>query len=304
MTIETIGNKIIKYIKAFPEEARQSQEDSGPLTFWDEYKEQMQFEEYDSFEVFQETINGMVEAYIEELSDKEITKIYNQGHTSRYSIELLEMREIIRSRVLLYIEEEASDQEIEYRKPEIDFIRYFEYDLMIVAKILKQVGPCDYIIHAYSEATSSDGEKGQVDITTLDEENAMERISEEEFEREKKILTEFNEDDKDLTEVQRAIKKIDYKLQQSWIDEKPIKNKIDQELFQAGLILSGYHIEAGARKFDQYAKAMIKDLGYSAIPYVKFFYNAIRDWPGFDSKGMDTNEQVELQIIEKIVSDI
>ncbi len=56
ITIEKITNMIIKEIKSFPNEAKQSQSQSGPKTSWDEYKEQVQYEEYDSFEVFQERL--------------------------------------------------------------------------------------------------------------------------------------------------------------------------------------------------------------------------------------------------------
>lgn len=302
MTIETISDKIIKDIKAFPEEARQSQESSGPLTSWDEYKEQMQYEEYDSFDVFQETIRSMAEAKIAELSDVEIGIIYHKHYSGRFPVNADQLRESVSSCVLSYIEDVACSEEIEYRKPEIEFIRYFEYDLMIVAKVLRQVGPCDYIIHAYSEATSPDGEQGQVDITTLDEENAIERISEEEFERERWILTELNKADEELTEIQRAIKKIDFRLQQSWVHKKPDKNKIDPELLQSGITLAMYHIKAGARRFDEYVKAMVKDLGYSIKPYLKCFYEALRDWPDFDAAGMDSHKKVDISNVDEILT--
>jgi hypothetical protein len=51
----------------------------------------------------------------------------------------------------------------------------------------------------------------------------------------------------------------------------------DPELLQAAITMAGYHIEAGARKFSQFAKAMINDLGDSVKPYLKPAYNAIRD---------------------------
>jgi hypothetical protein len=59
-----------------------------------------------------------------------------------------------------YIEEEAMDEEIEYKKPSMEYIKYFEKDLVIVARVLKQVGPEEYLIHAYSEATGITGEQG------------------------------------------------------------------------------------------------------------------------------------------------
>ncbi|MFZ3045346.1 MAG: methyltransferase, partial [Desulfatirhabdiaceae bacterium] len=63
---------------------------------------------------------------------------------------------------------------------------------------------------------------------------------------------------------------------------------LDPELLSAGIELAGYHIEAGARKFADYAKSMIADLGDSIRPYLKSFYNAVRDYPGLDNAGMDS----------------
>lgn len=76
MTINQIVKEIIKEINEVPEEARQSSADGGPMTSWDEYKEQVQYEEYDSFEVFQETIESMVEDKISELSDDQLESLY------------------------------------------------------------------------------------------------------------------------------------------------------------------------------------------------------------------------------------
>jgi len=72
MEIEKIAGKIIKQIVNFPEEARQSSSESGPKTSWDEYKEQIQYGEYDSFDIFQETIESMVEDEISDLTEEEI----------------------------------------------------------------------------------------------------------------------------------------------------------------------------------------------------------------------------------------
>jgi N12 class adenine-specific DNA methylase len=66
---------------------------------------------------------------------------------------------------------------------------------------------------------------------------------------------------------------------------------IDPELLQAGITLAGYHVEAGARTFAAYTKAMVADLGDAVRPYLKSFYNALRDYPGFDAKGLTPYEE-------------
>jgi hypothetical protein len=301
MTIKEIGETIIELIRTFPDEARQSQAESGPLTSWDEYKEQMQYEEYDSFEVFQHTIENLVETEISEITEDEVLQLYNQCCSRGHRIDISEMREVLKTRVVSYIDEEASDQDIEYRKPEMEFIRYFEDDLIIVAEVMKQVGPDDFLIQAYSEATGHEGEQGQVDITTLDEENHLERISHEEFMREKWILTELNKDDDDLTEIQRAIKKMDYSLYQYRSLSDSESNTFKSELFQSGMIISNCHIMRGATGFDEFVKAMVKDLGYSVKPYLKSFYGLLRNWPEIKSTGMDSPEEIEKANIDEIL---
>lgn len=57
----------------------------------------------------------------------------------------------------------------------------------------------------------------------------------------------------------------------------------DPELLQIGVEMAAYHVEAGARKFVDFAKRMISDMGDNVRPYLKLFYNAVRDFPGMES---------------------
>jgi hypothetical protein len=71
-------------------------------------------------------------------------------------------------------------------------------------------------------------------------------------------------------------------------------SSLDPELMQAGLILAVQHIERGARTFDAYAKAMLKDMGEDVKPYLKSWYMGIKHDPRasiFD--GMDCASAVE-----------
>lgn len=54
---------------------------------------------------------------------------------------------------------------------------------------------------------------------------------------------------------------------------------IDPEILEIGISMAVYHIERGARKFTEYAKAMIDDMGDDIRPYLKSFYNGVRDLP-------------------------
>jgi hypothetical protein len=183
MTIKQIANRIIKDIKAWPEEARQSQDVGGPKTSWDEYKEQIQYEEYDSFEIFEETIESMVRDDVSELSEKVIENVYRSTHKNNYPATSEEKREDILNLVLSYIGSEAALQDIEYENIEVEYFKYNVGDLMIVAELLSKVGPEEFLIRGYSEATGSGGEQGVGNLSYLADENGFKWISPEEFER-------------------------------------------------------------------------------------------------------------------------
>lgn len=71
---------------------------------------------------------------------------------------------------------------------------------------------------------------------------------------------------------------------------------MDPELLEIGIEMTAYHLEAGARKFADYAKAMVNDIGDAIRPYLKSLYNAARDYPDVVQAGlnvgMSTSEEV------------
>ncbi|HWQ39162.1 MAG TPA: strawberry notch C-terminal domain-containing protein, partial [Burkholderiales bacterium] len=72
---------------------------------------------------------------------------------------------------------------------------------------------------------------------------------------------------------------------------------LDPEVVQAGIQLAGFYIEGGARKFADFSAKMIADLGEAVRPYLKSWYLAVRNYPGFDSAGMQS--EAEIEAIEK-----
>lgn len=64
---------------------------------------------------------------------------------------------------------------------------------------------------------------------------------------------------------------------------------IDPEILAIGTEMAVYHIEKGARKFAEYATAMIADLGDAIRPYLKAFYNGARDLPEVAENGLDAD---------------
>ena len=61
---------------------------------------------------------------------------------------------------------------------------------------------------------------------------------------------------------------------------------IDPEILAIGTEMAVYHLEKGARKFAEYAKAMIADLGDAIRPYLKAFYNGARELPEVVENGL------------------
>lgn len=62
---------------------------------------------------------------------------------------------------------------------------------------------------------------------------------------------------------------------------------LDPQIMEIGSMMAVYHIERGARKFTEYAKRMIEDMGDDIRPYLKVFYNSARDLSKAFNYGLD-----------------
>lgn len=77
---------------------------------------------------------------------------------------------------------------------------------------------------------------------------------------------------------------------------------IDPEMLAMGAELAAFHIEAGARKFADFARAVANDLGSTVEklrPYLRSWYNGARDMMednGLDVGGMDDAETVKAEL--------
>ena len=68
-------------------------------------------------------------------------------------------------------------------------------------------------------------------------------------------------------------------------------------------ILAGYHIESGIRKFSDFVKAMVDDIGPEYKDYLKGSYENIRRWPGMETiaKEMDSTNDVDAANIDELL---
>ncbi|RLC88358.1 MAG: hypothetical protein DRJ03_02895, partial [Chloroflexi bacterium] len=81
-----------------------------------------------------------------------------------------------------------------------------------------------------------------------------------------------------------------------------LSSGLDPEMMQAGITLAGYHVEAGAKSFVDYSKAMIADLGEAIKPFLRSFYEGVRYYPGMDNTGMSTAKEIEMTDLDNLDS--
>ena len=68
---------------------------------------------------------------------------------------------------------------------------------------------------------------------------------------------------------------------------------LDPKIVQAGITLTAYHIEAGARSFADFTKAMTDDMGGFVAPYLRSWYEAVRYDPNYDNNGMTPATEID-----------
>jgi hypothetical protein len=200
MDIEQFAYKVIEKIKALPPEAKQTGPDSHLKTVWDEFKEQMQYEEYDSFSLYEDMIEATVRDIVAEEDDYDVEILHYFFNWKQYvKASTFEKREDIIASIIYQIRIIAQVEEIEYKK-NFEYIMYKDVDfdengLIIVAKVIKRIAPYVYIVHGYSHNSVPKGNQVLVDISILDEESGLHIITSEQFER---IKEDFNKVRKDI----------------------------------------------------------------------------------------------------------
>lgn len=66
-----------------------------------------------------------------------------------------------------------------------------------------------------------------------------------------------------------------------------LNSGFDPTVAADAMVLAGAYIEEGARKFSDYAARMVEDFGDVVKPYLLSAYESVRNFQGFDSRGMD-----------------
>lgn len=199
MTIEVLANMVIEKLKSIPDEAKQEGKESDFKCFWDEYKEQLQYQLYPNYDIFEENIKSLADEEIEKLSDAEIRIIFRTISSSynpykynpvwegpyenNYKPNFEDKRDHLSDSILSHIQNIAGKEVVKYNKPYINYIKYTVNELNIIAEVLEKLSPWEYSIRTYSLLGDSEGKQELAHLPNLIRYNGLERITVEEFER-------------------------------------------------------------------------------------------------------------------------
>ncbi|WP_295449618.1 hypothetical protein [uncultured Thiodictyon sp.] len=67
-----------------------------------------------------------------------------------------------------------------------------------------------------------------------------------------------------------------------------------QEFYRAGVVAAVRHLEAGARAYPDFTRAMVQELGDGSRPYLRSWYEGLRCYPGFDPMGMTPAAEIDV----------
>ncbi|MCH8824248.1 MAG: hypothetical protein IH984_12185 [Planctomycetes bacterium] len=97
-----------------------------------------------------------------------------------------------------------------------------------------------------------------------------------------------NLSDKDLAEAQRLKEELKTLLGETR-GRTPTLGFDPEEaakIFSVGVRLGHLYVKSGMKKFAEFAKALVRDIGEKIRPFLKSIYLGVRNFPGTDTKGM------------------
>ncbi len=149
----------------------------------------------------------------------------------------------------------------------------------------------DAYLSNYEEGWQGLGSITTVDVDTFkewakDRKSQRKPFSEYRDVQSKQVPKEYGDDNKVITTKQYE----DLKKKMKGLLNN-LNVGFNPEIFTIGAQMAAYHMEAGARKFADYASKMIGDLGDAVRPYLKSFYEGVRAM-GNEYEGMDSYQDV------------
>jgi len=188
MTLLQFSIKIIKEIRTWPLNAKKRPYSGGPKTCWDEFKElywkDASYYHIEIREAFREIVTQKVIA----LKDEDFIELYYSFTTINFAESLEHWIQEVIENTLDQIMHLCKIQKILYNKPVIKYVRYYVCGDPFIAEIVDQFEEDLYNVIEYTENHFDPGTKDYFNLKHLTEENGLEVISLEEFDREKDNL--------------------------------------------------------------------------------------------------------------------
>lgn len=188
MTLLQFSIKVIKEIRTWPLDSITRLYSGGAKTRWDEYKEQFQFDETFYYNEIRYAFREIVTQKVTDLPEENFNNLYlaitNINLTTNTQDRIWEVIENTLDQIMHL----CRIQKIEYNKPAIKYVRYYVCGDAFIAEIVNQIDKDLYNVIEYSENHIDPGTKDYFYLKHLTEENGLEVISSEEFEREKDNL--------------------------------------------------------------------------------------------------------------------
>ena len=146
--------------------------------------------------------------------------------------------------------------------------------------------------------TNQEKEEKKEEINTSDPLEAIEQAAESV--RENRQTSDYGKDNKLVT--QDRYEELKKRMKAKLLGQ--LNAGFDPEILAIGTEMAVFHIEAGARKFGDFAQRMIDELGDAIRPYLKGIYNGAREMPGMEElrKQMTSYEGVSMQDVQKIAN--
>ena len=190
MTIEQLAKRVIKEIRNWPLDAKERHYSGGPKTRWDEFKEHYwedgSYYHLDIREAFRKIVTQKVTSLLEENFNKLYLTIANNNFTTNTQDRIRDVIDSTLDQIMWF----CRIQEVDYNTPVIKFARYYVCEEPSILEVIDQIDKDIYNVIDYHQGSTDMGCKDILNLEHLTEENGLEIITSEEFDREKiKLLS-------------------------------------------------------------------------------------------------------------------
>ena len=276
MSVEIISKKIIRKLISLPVDLEKNEGDSDLPNFWEQYKEQLQFQLYLNYDIFEDNIRDMAYDEINELSNEVIKQIFTSIASSYNPLRWVpawevtpdcysppatfeDKRKHLVDTIILYVQTFATSEEVVHEH--ILTGHKQENESFFRSVTLEQAEEARNNLRQYF---------AQLDNNLIDNAPSP-KVEYEKYSKDRAVL----------------------------MNELTKRYPANQILCLVGITVSNYHFECGTTSFSGFAVSLTQDIGAMIKPYLKFFYSLIRCCPDV-KEGMDDDKVLCEANIEEI----